>query len=57
MSPADWRRIVVATLIVLGVIAAVLVPLYFYGRAQCPPPGWWFSLFDGAGVHLFACVA
>jgi hypothetical protein len=42
----------------LGVVTLILaaaVAAYFYGRSQCPPPGWWVRLFVRTGNC--GCVA
>jgi hypothetical protein len=39
---------VAVVVVVLGTVA------YFYGRGQCPPPDWWFDLFDRSGN--FGCL-
>lgn len=39
----------------LVVLVALAVAAYFGGRAQCPPPDWWVTVFAVDGD--WGCVA
>jgi hypothetical protein len=48
------RPVRLLLLLALG-IAVASVAAYLLGRAMCPPPGWWLTIFTGNGN--FGCVA
>lgn len=48
------RAVRLLLLLALGMGMAT-VAAYLLGRAMCPPPAWWLTMFTGDGN--FGCVA